>query len=166
MSEATDTTAKLENLAGLTQEADADNPTSEQRQEQAQQAEAVTAAEAGARDWGMLMFTIGGFACMIAPELKPVYSQDRCLTWGMHAHQVSEKYGWSAPGNMPELALAASTIGFAVPTYLMVKAKLAELKTSKEGNWLQKVALWWAHRRGAKRDKAQPGEGVESGGQQ
>ena len=92
------------------------------------------------------MFTVGGFACMIAPELKPVYSQDRCLDWGQSANAVAEKYGWNGVSSMPELALIASTVGFAVPTYMVVSQRLKDLKASKDGTLLEKMAAWWRNR--------------------
>ena len=142
--------ARLENLASLTQDVDNDNPSAEQRQAEQKQAEQATAAEQGAKDWGMLMYTVGGFACMIAPELKPVYSQDRCLTWGAHANQVAEKYGWNGMTAMPELALIACTVTFAAPTWMLVRARLQDLKDSKEGTWLEKMGAWWRNRKAGK----------------
>ena len=159
---------RLEQLAGMAQETDADNPTAEQQQEQAEQAAKETAADQAARQWGMIMFTVGGFACMIAPELKPVYSEDRCFQWGQHANAVAEKYGWTGPSAMPELALMASTVGFAVPTYLMVSAKLKEAKEGGPSSWVAKLGLWWRTRRAAKAapGAAAAGQGVPGGSQQ
>jgi hypothetical protein len=146
-------TDRLEGLASMAQEVDGAHPTAEQQQAEQVAAQALSAAEQGAREWGVLMFAVGGFATMIAPELRPVYSQERCLDWGQHAQQVCEKYGWTGPSNMPEVALIASTIGFAVPTYMVVSQKMGDLKTSKDGTWLQKAGAWWRNR---KAKKAQP----------
>lgn len=155
---------QLDALAGMTAELEQDNPGPQaQAQAAAEQAQA-SEAEMAARQWGMLMFTVGGFAQMIAPELKPVYSEQRCFEWGMQANAVAEKYGWNGPGALPELALIASTVGFAVPTYLVVRQKVEMAKTAKDGSLLEKLAAWWQHRK-AKRAGAQSGEVVaEAGG--
>jgi hypothetical protein len=157
---------RLAGLGSMTKEVDEANPTAEQQQAAQQQAEAISAAEQGAREWGILMFTVGGFATMIAPELKPIYSQERCLEWGQHAHNVCHKYGWTGPSNMPEVALLASTIGFALPSYMVISAKLRDLKASKDGTWLEKAAAWWRNRKGRKAAAApQPvQEGAADGG--
>ena len=140
--------ARLEALAGMTAETDAASPSPEQQQaaaaEQAQEAE----ADQNARQWGMLMFTLGGFAQMLAPELKPVYTEDRCLMWGQQANAVAEKYGWNGPSHLPELALIASTAGFLVPSYFVISEKI---KKAKEGNTpdslITKIGLWWRTRK-------------------
>ena len=88
------------------------------------------------------------FEAWIAPELKQLYSQERCFEWGMNAHAVAEKHGLKGPGNMPEVALLASTLTFAVPTVFAVKEKLAEAKDGKgPAGWLAKVGLWWRTRK-------------------
>lgn len=159
MTTATDPANRLEALAGMTQEADAANPSAEQQQATATQQAQISEAEAGARQWGILMFTIGGFCQMIAPELKPVYSEDRCYAWGQTANAVSEKYGWNGPSAMPELALIASTAGFFVPTYLVVRGKLEQAKAAKDGTLSEKIGLWFANRkakRAAAREAATP----------
>jgi hypothetical protein len=139
---------RLEQLANMTQEADAANPSTEQQQQQQKQAEEATAADIGAKQWGMLMFTVGGFACMVAPELKQVYSEDRCFAWGQQANAVAEKYGWNGPSAMPELALIASTAGFMVPTYFLIREKIATAKDGKgPDRWLARVGLWWRTRK-------------------
>lgn len=138
---------KLESLAGMTTETDAEHPDPQEQQRQAEQAQQQTESEAGARAWGMVMFTVGGFAQMIAPELKPVYSEDRCYQWGQQAQAVAEKYGWTGPSAMPELALIASTAGFMVPTYLVVRQKVEHAKAAKDGSLGEKLAAWWAHRK-------------------
>ena len=148
MSIENDTGQRLEQLAGMTQEADAANPSAAEQQEQQQQAEAMSQSQIAAQQWGILMFTIGGFCQMIAPELKQVYSEDRCFAWGAQANAVAEKYGWNGPSAMPELALIASTAGFAVPTYFLIKQKLHEAKEGKgPASWVAKMGLWWRTRR-------------------
>jgi len=147
MSEPT-TAARLEQLANMAQEADAANPSAEQQQAQQVEAAAVSQADIAAKQWGMMMFTIGGFACMIAPELRQVYSEERCFAWGQQANAVAEKYGWNGPSAMPELALIASTAGFAVPTYFLLREKVAAAKDGKgPASWLAKVGLWWRTRK-------------------
>lgn len=136
---------QLEALGGLVDELEGANPSQEAQQEQAEQAAQQSEAEAGARAWGMVMFTVGGFAQMIAPELKPVYSEDRCYQWGQQAQAVAQKYGWNGPSAMPELALIASTVGFALPTYMIVRQKLEQAKAAKDGSIGEKLAAWWAH---------------------
>ena len=145
-----DPTKKLEALGPMTQETEAANPSAESQQAEQQQADKASQAEQGAKDWGMLMFSIGGLACMVAPELKPLYSEERCLNWGTYAHQVGEKYGWNGPSNMPEIALFACTLSFALPTWLIVRQRLADLKTKEDGSLLAKMGAWWRHRKSGK----------------
>ena len=169
--------SRLEALGHLTAEVDAENPNPEQQAEQQAQAQAITEAEAEAKSWGMVMFTVGGFATMIAPELKQVYSQERCFEWGMNAYAVAEKHGLKGPGNMPEVTLLASTLTFAVPTFFAVREKLAEAKDGKgPAGWVSKVGLWWRTRKARAQaraaakaamtepDKHEPGQGAGDGG--
>lgn len=139
--------ARLEQLGAMAKETDAANPSAETQQAQAAQAEHASLSSQAAQQWGILMFTIGGFACMIAPELKPVYSEDRCFAWGMQANLVAEKYGWNGPSAMPELALIASTAGFAVPTFMVIRQRLEQAKAAKDGTITEKIALWWQDRK-------------------
>lgn len=153
---------QLEALGGLVDELEGANPSQEAQQEQAEQAAQQSEAEAGARAWGMVMFTVGGFAQMIAPELKPVYSEDRCYQWGQQAQAVAQKYGWNGPSAMPELALIASTVGFALPTYMIVRQKLEQAKAAKDGSIGEKLAAWWAHRK-AQRAAARAAAAAQAG---
>jgi hypothetical protein len=155
MSQVPDPTDRLNALGGMTQEFEEDNPTPEQAQASQAQAAAVAAEVDGARDWGMMMFAIGGLVCMAAPELTPVYSEDRCLTWGKHMHQVSQKYGWDAPSSAPEFGLAAASIGFVVPTYLVLSQKIAEAKAAKK-SVLSGLFYWWKTRKGSTSQEKQP----------
>ncbi len=161
---------RLESLAAMTQEADAANPSAEQQQEAAAEAAAVSESEAAARQWAILMFTIGGFAQMIEPELKQIYSEDRCLAWGVNANAVAEKYGINSPSAMPELALIVSTAGFFVPTVFVVRAKIKEAKDgSGPASWIAKIGLWWRTRRARRAGEVedQPDqEGQAHGGKQ
>lgn len=154
---------RLEALGGMAEELDAANPSQEQQQQQAEEQAQAAEADMAAKQWGMLMFTVGGFACMVAPELKPVYSEERCFNWGQQANAVAEKYGWSGPSAMPELALLASTAGFLVPTFFTIRAKIAEAKDgSGPAGWLAKVGLWWRTRKARK--AAMNPAGVGDGG--
>jgi len=155
MSDVPDPTERLNALGGMTQDFEQDNPTPEQAQAQASQAQAATVAEDGARDWGMMMYAIGGLVCMAAPELQPVYSEDRCLTWGRHMHQVSQKYGWDAPSAAPEFGLAAASIGFVVPTYLVLSQKIQEAKAAKK-SVLSGLFFWWKNRKGTTKPDKDP----------
>lgn len=159
--------AGLEALGGMAAKVDGDNPSAEQQQATQTAAQKAVDAEKGAREWGMLMFTIGGFACMIAPELRDLYSQERCLDWGFQANAVCEKYGWNGVSAMPELALIGATAGFAVPTYLVVSAKIAE---AKDGNgpsgWLAKIGLWWRTRKARAAVMTPASSGTANGVQQ
>ena len=148
--------AKLKALGSMTDETDAANPDPEQQARAAEREQAATQSDIAAKQWGMLMFTVGGFAQMIAPELRPVYSEERCFAWGQQANAVAEKYGWNGPSAMPEIALIASTAGFAVPTYFLIRAKVQEARSrasANEGNALSVrlelqadcLAGVWAH---------------------
>jgi hypothetical protein len=119
---------KLEAVAALVDEIDADGPpTPEQQEQQA----AVDAAELQAREWGMVAFTIGGALAMLAPELRQVYTEEACNAWGCAVVPVAEKYGWSGPGNVPEIGLLLATAGLAVPSYIAISRRLAMLKEAQ-----------------------------------
>lgn len=139
--------ARLEQLAPMAQEVDSANPSAEQQQQMQAEAEQVSVSDAAAKQWGMLMFTVGGFACMIAPELRPIYAEDRCFAWGQQANAVAEKYGWNGPTAMPELALIASTLGFAVPSWIIIRQRMEQARTAKDGSLLAKLGAWWQHRK-------------------
>lgn len=147
---------QLNALGGMVEELEGANPGMEAQQAAAEAQAQASESEAGARAWGMMMFTIGGFAQMIAPELKPVYSEDRCFQWGQQAQAVAEKYGWGGPTAMPELALVASTAGFAVPTYLVIRGKVEQAKAARDGTLLEKLAAWWQHRKARKAQAQAP----------
>lgn len=144
----------LDALDNLVEETDAANPGPEQRQQEQREQEEAEQIEQGAKDWAMVPFMIGGLATMFAPELAPVYTKERCLIWGRHANQVAVKWGWNSPSNMPELGLAACTISFALPTFLVLREKLREMKEGKASGLMAKVGLWWRSRKAAKAAKA------------
>ena len=121
---------KLEGLGPLIDEVDGSSPEAlaQQQQQQQQQAQQLTDAQA----WAAVPMMVGKLACMIAPELAPIYSEENCKEWGASVVPVAEKYGWGGPGALPELSLAISTAGFAVPTFIVVRARLAELRKASE----------------------------------
>jgi hypothetical protein len=153
--------SRLEALGSMTAEVDQANPTPEQQAEQEAEAVAMTESEAAAKSWGMIMFTVGGMATMIAPELRPLYSQERCFEWGQAANAVAEKHGLKGPGNMPEITLLASTLTFAVPTFFAVREKLADARDGKgPATWVSKVGLWWRTRKARKQAAAMAKAGI------
>lgn len=121
---------KLESLGAMVAEVDATGPVA-QAEVQAQ-AEAEADAEEQAREWGMIAYTIGGALAMLAPELREVYTERACMDWGRAVVPVADKYGWNGPSGVPEIGLAISTMGLAVPSFLVIRAKLAHLKAQRE----------------------------------
>lgn len=120
---------KLGALGALTNEVDGENgPTPEQAE--AMQAEAT--AEAEAQAWAMVPAAIGSVLSMFAPELQAVYSQDACKAWGERMVPVAEKYGWNGPTNLPEIGLLIATASMALPTVLVLRAKLAAMREAAE----------------------------------
>lgn len=165
MNEETNTntdTARLEALGAATQEIDSANPTPEQAQQQEQEAQQVSQTEQGAKEWGLLLFSLGGLLSMIAAELKPVYSEDRCMLWGQHMQVVCDKHGWGSPKHSPEVSLLMVSIGFVVPTVLILPDRIRAAK-KLNNSFVGRVAGWWARRRGAQPAKA---EEQPDGGQQ
>lgn len=117
-------------LGGLVTEVDADSPAA-----QAEQAEAVKAeakADVEAKAWAVIPLTVGKLVCMIAPELAEIYSDDSCQAWGEAMVPVADKYGWSGPSGLPEMALLIASASFAVPTYFVVGAKLKAMREAKQ----------------------------------
>jgi hypothetical protein len=140
---------RLESLAGLTQQVDADalgGVPGGQPGAPGAQAAPEAPEDQGAKEWGMLMFTVGGMLQMVAPDLRAVYTEERCFEWGRCADVVAQKHGWNAPTNSPELALLASTISFAVPTVIGVRQRLAQAK-ALEGTLLGRLVGWWRGRK-------------------
>lgn len=145
---------KLENLGQVVDEVDALGPATPA---QLQAAQAEQALEQGAREWGSIAFMVGGALSMLCPELRQVYTEEACSAWGASVMPVAEKYGWNGPGSIPEIGLAISTIGLAVPSYLAIRVKLQQLKEAREA---QAQAQDLADRRG---DPVSPLAGVQSG---
>lgn len=170
---ATSQPAGLEALGSMTAEVDGANPSAEQQQQAQQEATQAADAEEAAAEWGMLMFTVGGFASMIAPELQQIYTEQRCYRWGQAAHAVANKYKLESPKKMPELLLISSTLTFLVPTFFILRDKLREMKEGKAPeSWLSKFGVWWRTRK-ARRDVAAMADpqqadkpGARDGGQQ
>lgn len=136
-------------LGTVTRETDAANPdqATVQQREQLQVEEAQ--AEEGAQQWGQIMFLFGGAVTMVAPELKPVYAEARCLTWGKAANEVAKKYEWDAPA-LPELTLAACSMSFVIPTFLVLREKAKEIKDARNAGVFGRLVLWWRARKGEK----------------
>jgi hypothetical protein len=150
--------ARLEALGGMAAEVDAANPTAEQQQAQEQEVREGEQVDEAARQWGFIPFTIGGTLAILAPELRAIYTEDACYQWGKAAAAVSKKYGWDSPSAMPELALAAASLHFVVPSVLIVRAKLQEMKEGKATGLAAKLGVWWRARKAAKAAKEQGGE--------
>lgn len=166
MSDGQDTSQGLEALGGMTQATDAANPSMEQQQAEAQKATEAADADKSAAEWGRIMYMVGGFASMIEPELKGLYTEQACFEWGQNAHQVAKKYGWDTPKAVPELALIGSTLGFAVPTFFMIRDRIKAIREGKApSTWLNKVGLWWRTRK-VRREVETAAAGGNSGGQQ
>lgn len=166
-----DSTEGLESLGGMAAEVDGANPSAEQKQATHDVQRIQSEADQGAQQWGMLMYGIGGMLQMIEPELKPIYSEERCFAWGQQAHAVAKKHGWGVPDNMPELALIGSTIGFAMPSFFMVRERIKQVREGRGPvSWLNKVGMWWRTRKarnmGAGTDEEKTNPGAGDGGKQ
>lgn len=156
---------KMEALGAIVDEADAaGGPTPEQ----AEQVAAEAVADQGAREWGVLAYTIGNALSMFAPELRQVYTEDACLAWGRSVVPVAEKYGWAGTGKVPELGLILSTVGLVAPTVIVIRHRLKNPEADK-GGMLFGLRAWWREKRAKKAaelvraatDKA--GEGAGNG---
>lgn len=164
---ANDSAAALEGLGRITQEIDSANPSPEDMERQERELQEAAELEQGAKEWALLMFTVGSAVTMIAPELRQVYTQEACLHWGQCAHAVGKKYGWNAPA-APEIALAGATFGMVVPTVFAIRHRMQMLKEGKEAGLFGKLVMWWRERRAAKAAAAtaKDGDGGQGGGQQ
>lgn len=125
---------KMEALGQLVDEVDANSPEAQQQRAQeeaqaaAQQVQAISEAEA----WAAVPSMVGKLACMVAPELQAIYTPDSCAEWGRSMVPVAQKYGWNGPGQLPELNLAIATAGLAIPTWMVLRVKLAQLKAASK----------------------------------
>lgn len=97
------------------------------------QAVAIDPAEAQtkAQNWAELPAMLGGLLAILEPKVAEIYTQEACLNWGTCMAQVADKYGWGDAPLGCEVPLAIATIGLAAPTYLLVSAKLAQLKAEQ-----------------------------------
>lgn len=137
---------KMEALGAIVDEADAaGGPTPEQ----AEQVAAEAVADQGAREWGVLAYTIGNALSMFAPELRQVYTEDACLAWGRSVVPVAEKYGWAGTGKVPELGLILSTVGLVAPTVIVIRHRLKNPEADK-GGMLSSLRAWWREKRAKK----------------
>lgn len=120
---------RLENLGGLVGETDqAIGPTPEQAEAMAAEAEAATEAQA----WAQIPMMLGAGLSMVAPELQAIYTPEACEAWGAAMVPVAHKYGWNGPGNLPEVGLIIATASMAVPTVVIIRAKIAEARAEAE----------------------------------
>lgn len=120
---------KLENLGGMIGEADsAIGPTPEQAEQIAKEAAQATEAQA----WAQIPMMIGAGLSMVAPELQHIYTPEACEAWGVAMVPVAAKYGWNGPGNLPEVGLLIATASLAVPTVVVIRAKIAEARAEAE----------------------------------
>ncbi len=116
---------KLTALETMTAETDANGPpTPEQLEKEKEAAEAVTEAEA----WAQVPLMLGSVLSMFAPELQAIYTQENCASWGERMVPVAQKYGWNGPSNLPEIGLVIATAGMAIPTVIVVRAKLKQMQ--------------------------------------
>lgn len=121
---------KMEALEGMVSEVDGNSPDA-QAEAQAE-AKAQTEAIGQAQAWAVVPKMIGKLACMVAPELAQFYTDEACEEWGAAVVPVAEKYGWGGPGAMPEIHLAIASASFAVPTFLVLRAKLQAMKAERD----------------------------------
>lgn len=120
---------RMQALGGLIDEVDAAGPpTPEQAKAQAEEQQQAQALDTATQEWGSVAYMIGGALAMLAPELRQVYTQDACMAWGGSAALVAQKYGWNSPAAAPELGLIVATAGFAVPSYLAISRRLADMR--------------------------------------
>ncbi len=123
---------KMNGLESMTDQVDAEViPRTPEDEAAEAAAEKAADPDVQARAWGVLAYSIGGMLSVLAPELKSVYTEDACLAWGHSVVPVAQKYGWDGPGNVPELGLLLATVPLALPTYFLVRKRIAELKAAK-----------------------------------
>lgn len=116
---------KLENLGGLVGEVDAESGPTE---EQAEKAAAEAAAQTEAQAWAQVPLALGSALMIVAPELQAIYTKEACEAWGAAMVPVAEKYKWKGPSNLPEIGLLVVTASMAVPTVVVVRAKLQAIR--------------------------------------
>ena len=158
-------TSRLESLGSMTQEFEKDNPTPELAKKMQEEERVEGLSEQGAREWGVMLFSVGGMITMIAPELKPVYSEERCFQWGQHMQNVCQKYGWTGPSHSPEFGLLMASVTFLLPTISVLPAKIKEAR-QKQNSVLGRIVLWWQKKRGIKTDQPANSESQNESPQQ
>lgn len=123
---------KMNGLAAMAAELD-DEVTPRTADELAAEEAAAQAAdpEHQAQAWAGVMAMIGGALTMIAPELEQIYTEKACLKWGAAVVPVAQKYGWDGPGSVPEIGLLIATLPLAVPSFFLVRRRIAQLKAAK-----------------------------------
>jgi hypothetical protein len=83
---------------------------------------------------------VGSLLAMVAEEVRPFFSEDACNGWGTSMQAVAEKRGWASPDGVPELALAAATLGMGVPSFIIVRSKLTALREYREREQAARLA--------------------------
>lgn len=96
--------------------------------------------------WAQLPMMFGGILSIAMPEMKGVYTEDKCLAWGAAMAQVAQKYGWDAGETMsrwaPEIALTVASIPLVLPTMEAIKQrKIAARAKSKSKEPVQDVSV-------------------------
>lgn len=86
--------------------------------------------------WALIPEKIGQLLAMAVPELRQVYTEQACKEWGVGMAAVSEKYGWDAQETLlkwaPELMLVSATLPLAIPTYVLISAKLDAIRAERQ----------------------------------
>lgn len=75
--------------------------------------------------WAAVAQSIGALLSIAAPELRAVYTEEACRGWGERVVPVAAKYGWDSPDGMPEVSLGIATLGLAVPSVMVIRARIA-----------------------------------------
>lgn len=123
---------KMNGLAAMAADLDAEVTPKTDEELAAEEAAAKAAdPETQAQAWAGLMAMIGGALTMIAPDLEQVYTEKSCLKWGASVVPVAQKYGWDGPSSVPEIGLLIATLPLAVPSFFLVRARIAQLKAQK-----------------------------------
>lgn len=104
----------------------------------AAQAATATSSATEAQAWAALPAMFGGILAMAMPELRDVYKEEACATWGAAMVPVAHKYGWSADALIgPEAGLVLASVPLAVGTFAAVRAykarAAAEAKAAEGG---------------------------------
>lgn len=92
------------------------------------------ALQSAAHAWSSIPAQVGLAVTIVLPECKEAFSDEACLEWGKNAARVAEKYGWGTDGLPPEAGLLLSTLGFALPVGLAIKARKVAAIQGGQGN--------------------------------